>query len=117
VGEGEGFRVRVRVRVRVGVGVGVRVRVRVWEEDLFELLHIRGRDALAEELDALERRHLVVREVIADEDLPARGRGQAWMDQRGIMARDRARARVWSEVCDQWALACAGSRRQPASQG
>jgi hypothetical protein len=89
----------------------------VWEEDLFELLHIRGRDALAEELDALERRHLVVREVIADEDLPARGRGQAWMDQRGIMARDRARARVWSEVCDQWALACAGSRRQPASQG
>ena len=51
------------------------------EPHLFELLHVCGRDALAEELDALQRRDLVVREVTADKNLrdqAARIRAPTW---------------------------------------
>ena len=68
-------RARARVRARARARARVRVRVRVSEEDLLELLHVGGSDALPEELDPIESRHLVVREVTADKDLPARGRG------------------------------------------
>ena len=107
---------RVRARARVRVRARARVRARVSEEDLLELLHVGGSDALPEELDPIESRHLVVREVTADKDLPARGRGQPCMGHGGIRGGDAAATAAATAAAAAAATAAQRARARVCSE-